>query len=450
VRIRSGRSAVGLACLAWLLAAPTVHGLDAAVPGLYVPAAGLDAGDGLQAAIRKVATEAVPAIVQLEVAQLIQEYRKAGLGSGVIFRLDGSSVYVVTNNHVLGDADEITVRLAGGESFPATVQGRDPRRDLAVVRFQASGPLAAARFGDSGQVRPGDWVLAVGSPLGLNSSVTLGVVSAVGRRGGPGGNISDFIQTDAVINPGNSGGALLNLAGEVIGINTWIASDSGSYEGYGFALPSASVQRSVRDILAASRALYGWLGVGGIDPPPVLKEQLFLPAGKGALLANLYLGGPAAKAGLQLGDYVTQVAGSRIDGTAGLIQAVADAAPGTPALVRFSRAGLPMSLQIQLGERPAEELLARANHLLWPGLIAVGASGEGGRGVELVQVFRGTPADRAGLRTGDLVTAVGGEPFRGLADFYAVLNRAREGCRLGVLRGEEELSIDLGRETRSP
>jgi S1-C subfamily serine protease len=417
-----------LLCLAGL---PAAHG-------------GNPAGDGLQGAIRRAAEEAVPAIVQVEVTELVQEYRKAGLGSGVIFRLEGASAYVVTNNHVLGQAGEISVRLSGGQSFPATLQGRDPRRDLAVVRFQAPGPLAAARFGDSSQVRQGDWVLAVGSPLGLNSSVTLGVVSAVGRRGGPGGNISDFIQTDAVINPGNSGGALLNLAGEVIGINTWIASESGNYEGFGFALPSGSVQRSVRDILESKRARYGWLGVGGIDPPAALKAELYLPAGKGALLANLYLDGPAAQAGLQLGDYLTTVAGVRIDGTSALIQAVADASPGTPALVRFSRAGLPMSLEVPLGERQEEELLARRNHLLWPGLVAIG--GPEGRGVELVLVFRGTPAERAGLRVGDLVTAVDAEPLGGLAAFYAALNRVKAGFRLEVRRAEEQLAVELGRE----
>ena len=418
-------------CLLCLAGVPAARGLN---PG----------GEGLQGAIRRSAAEAVPAIVQVEVVELIQEYRKSGLGSGVIFRLEGASTYVVTNNHVLGQADQISVRLSDGQSYPATLQGRDLRRDLAVIRFQAAGPLAALSFGDSSQVRPGDWVLAVGSPLGLNSSVTLGVVSAVGRRGGPGGNISDFIQTDAVINPGNSGGALLNLAGEVIGINTWIASDSGNYEGYGFALPSGSVQRSVRDILASSRARYGWLGVAGIDPPPALKQELYLPAAKGTLLANLYLDGPAAQAGLQLGDYLTQVGGRRIDDTSSLIQAVSDADPGTSALVRYSRAGLPMSLPVLLGERPEEELLARRNHLLWPGLVAIG--GPQGRGVELVLVFRGTPAAQAGLRVGDLVTAVDDETLAGLAGFYAVLNRVKADCRLAVRRGEEQLSVELGRK----
>ncbi len=437
-------AAAGRVRLVCLICLTVAVGLVGAPPARALnpggPAAG---GNGLQQAIRRAAAEAVPAIVQVEVTELIQEHRRSGLGSGVIFRLEGSDAFVVTNNHVLGQADQISVRLSGGQSYPATLQGRDPRRDLAVVRFQAPESRSALRFGDSSRVRPGDWVLAVGSPLGLDSSVTLGVVSAVGRRGGPGDNISDFIQTDAVINPGNSGGALLNLAGEVIGINTWIASDSGNYEGYGFALPSGSVERSVRDILAERRALYGWLGVGGVDPPSVVREQLYLPEGKGALLANLYLDGPAARAGLKLGDYLTQVAGIRIDGTSGLIQAVADTAPGSPALVRYWRAGLPMSLEVTLGERPEEEPLARRNGLFWPGLLAVG--GEPGQGVEVVQVFRGTPAERAGLRPGDLLTAVDEEALSGLAGFYAVLNRVAADCRLTVQRADDRLSVLLGR-----
>ena len=442
-----------LAFLALLLAGPG--------PAARSQAAAPD----LQMAIRSAAAAAVPAIVQLEVTEVVQDYRKSGLGSGVIFKQEGPAVYVVTNNHVLGDAVEITVRLAGGEAYPGTVQGRDLRRDLAVVRFQAASPanpeaaaaaapaaapLAVARFGDSGRVRAGDWVLAVGSPLGLNSSVTLGVVSAVGRRGGPGTNISDFIQTDAVINPGNSGGALLTLDGEVIGINTWIASDSGSYEGYGFALPSASVTRSVGDILAVGHARYGWLGVGCVDPPPAFKQDLSLPADKGALVANLYLGSPADKAGLRPGDYLTRLDRERIDGTAGLIQSVADAVPGASLQLRYWRSGLPMSAQAELGERPQEGRLAGESLLFWPGLIAVKAEGEAQGGVELVQVFPGTPADRAGARTGDLVRQVNGESFRGLSGFYASINGARGGCRLTVRRGEEEISVELRREARVP
>ncbi len=438
--MRPAAALAAIACLACLAGAPAGLAQDRAAP-LPGPQ---PAGGGLQQAIRRAAAQAVPAIVQVEVAELVQDYRKSGLGSGVIFLQEDGSAFVVTNNHVLGQADQISVRLSGGQSYPATLQGRDPRRDLAVVRFQAPEPLAVERFGDSGSVRPGDWVLAVGSPLGLNSSVTLGVVSAVGRRGGPGGNISDFIQTDAVINPGNSGGALLNLAGEVIGINTWIASDSGSYEGYGFALPSASVERSVRDILASGRALYGWLGVGGIDPPPELKEELYLPAGKGTLLANLYLDGPAVRAGLQLGDYLTQLGGVRIEGTSALIQAVADEAPGSSVPVRFTRGGLPMSLRVRLAERPEEQLLARRNSLLWPGLVAVG--GKDKQGVELALVFPGTPAEQAGLRVGDLVSEVDGETLAGLPGFFAVLNRVRAGCRLTVQRGDEQLAVELGRE----
>jgi serine protease Do len=437
--LRALRSALPLALLALLLAAraPAAR------------AAGSPAPD-LQGAIRSVAAAAVPAVVQIEVAEVVQEYRRTGLGSGVIFRQENGEAFVVTNNHVLGTAGEILVRLADGEEHPATVQGRDLRRDLAVVRFEAASSLAVARFGDSGQLRAGDWVLAVGSPLGLDSSVTIGVVSALGRRGGPGTNISDFIQTDAVINPGNSGGALLNLAGEVIGINTWIASDTGSYEGYGFALPSASVVRSVSDILQVGHARYAWLGVGGVDPPPAFKEDLSLPAEKGALVANLYLGSPAEKAGLQPGDYLTRLGRKRIDGTAELVQAVADALPGAAVPVRYWRAGKPLNARVRLGERLEDSRLVGENRRFWPGLIAAKPEGEAAGGVEVVLVFRGSVADRAGARTGDLIEQVNGESISGLAGFYAALNRGGQSFKLTVKRGKEEVSVDLQREARAP
>jgi S1-C subfamily serine protease len=343
---------------------------------------------------------------------------------------------------VLGEAEQITVRLAGGEAFAGTLQGRDRRRDLAVVRFSAPPDLPTVRLGGSEAARVGDWVLAVGSPLGLNSSVTLGILSAVGRRGGPGGNISDFLQTDAVINPGNSGGALLNLKGQVIGINTWIASDSGSYEGYGFALPSASVQRGVRELLAKGRAADGWLGVSSIDPPPPMREELQLPNGRGALVANYYLGGPAQRAGIQLGDFLVQLDRRRITETAGLIQAAADASPHAAVRLRLLRRGQLEGLTVVLGERPPEQELAAENALLWPGWIAAGT--------ELVQVFRGTPAARAGFRRNDRIVEVNGKPLDGLAGLFAFLNQALPVYRLTVERGESRLELDLPGQIVNP
>jgi len=434
LKLKSAGLAAGLAFGALLL------------PAAFAAAQARGGGD-LQQTIHEVASRAVPAIVQLEVTEVFslpaeQEYRKAGLGSGVIFAVEDGIAFVVTNNHVLGEAGEITVRLAGGESFAGAVQGRDRRRDLAVVRFSAPPDLPTLRLGGSEAARVGDWVLAVGSPLGLNSSVTLGILSAVGRRGGPGGNISDFLQTDAVINPGNSGGALLSLNGQVIGINTWIASDSGSYEGYGFALPSASVQRGVRELLAKGRAADGWLGVSSIDPPPPMREELRLPNGRGALVANYYLGGPAQRAGIQLGDFLVQLDRRRVSEAAGLIQAAADASPHASVRVRLLRRGQPEGLTVVLGERPPEQELAAENARLWPGWIAAGT--------ELVQVFRGTPAARAGFRGNDRIVAVNGKPLAGLAGLFAFLNQALPVYRLTVERGESRLELDLPGQIVNP
>lgn len=419
-------------------------------PGLPAGSVGRPEG-GLQAAIREVSAKAVPAIVQLEVAEYVGlpgggEYRRQGLGSGVIIRVDGDSAWVVTNNHVLGDAVEVTVHLAAGEALPGEIAGRDPRRDLALVRFRPPPGTAPARFG--GGVSAGDLVLAVGSPLGLSSSVSLGVVSAVGRRGGPGGNISDFIQTDAVINPGNSGGALLNLDGGVVGINTWIASDSGAYEGFGFALPAASVQRSLRDLLARGRVCDGWLGVSGIDPPPAMLEELSLAGARGALVANVYLGGPAERAGVLPGDLLLQLGERQLDGTAGMIQAAADADPGSPARLRLLRRGQPLVLEAVLAERPEEGRLAAENRRLWPGWIAVAA--EEGEAVELVTVFRRTPAAGSGFRPGDVLEEVDGQPVQGLPGLFTLLLPGRPAYRLGVRRGDSRLQLDLPAQIGNP
>lgn len=410
----------------------------------------------LQDRIHQAAAEAVRYIVQVEVAQIFQqypkeaaegEYRKSGLGSGILIRRQGGVVFALTNNHVLADADEIMVRLFDGQAYPGAVQGRDERRDLAVVRFETKRRLETARFGDSNQVRVGDWVMAVGSPLGLESSVTLGVVSAVGRRGGPGGNISDFIQTDAVINPGNSGGALVNLAGEVVGVNTWIASESGQYEGFGFAIPANTVKRSAPYLLSNRDAVYGWLGVGCVDPPEALRESLGLPLRGGALLLNLYLGSPADQAGLEPGDLLEQIDGRALRGTADLIQSIADSDPGQSLSFRVLRRDEIVSVDVRLAQRPEEKSLAAMANRFWPGWIAVDAAREDEQagGAELVQVFGSTPADREDFRVGDVIVRVNGEPVKDAFALLAALDRAGGAARIALLRGKESLEKNLAR-----
>jgi len=429
---------------------------------LLAAAASLQAGGvsegrkalSLQDRIHRAAAEAVHYIVQVEVAETVQqypreaaekEYHKSGLGSGILIRQEGKAAFVLTNNHVLMEADQIMVRLYDDEAYPATVQGRDVRRDLAVVRIETGRKLETAPFGDSSRVQAGDLVMAVGSPLGLESSVTLGVVSAVGRRGGPGANISDFIQTDAVINPGNSGGALVNLAGEVVGVNTWIASQSGQYEGFGFAIPVNTVKRSVPYLLAGRDAVYGWLGVGCVDPPEALRQSLGFPLRGGALLLNIYRGSPADRAGLRLGDLLERIDGRDLQGTADLIQSIADGEPGRPASLRILRGGQIVEVTVPLAERPEEQSLAAMNDRFWPGWIAVDAAGqdrpEGG--AELVQVFASTPADRGDFRAGDVIAEVNGEPVKDAFVLLSALDKAGAAARITLLRGKERLDKTL-------
>jgi serine protease Do len=416
---------------------------------------------GLQDRIHQAAAEAVQYIVQVEVAETIQqypkeevesEYRKSGLGSGILIKRQGKADFVLTNNHVLMDADQITVRLFDGEAYPATIQGRDVRRDLAVVRFETGRKLQTAPLGDSSGVQAGDWVMAVGSPLGLESSVTLGVVSAVGRRGGPGGNISDFIQTDAVINPGNSGGALVNLAGEVVGVNTWIASQSGQYEGFGFAIPVNTVRRSVPYLLAGRNAVYGWLGVGCVDPPAALRESLGFPLRGGALLLNIYRDSPAHRGGLKLGDLLERIDGRNLLGTADLIQSIADSDPGRTISLRVLRGDRIVEVAVRLAERPEEQSLAAMNERFWPGWVAVDAAGEDLQegGAELLQVFGSTPADRADFRAGDIIIAVNDEPVKDALVLLSALDKAGDDARITLLRGKERLDKTLAGSPEGP
>jgi S1-C subfamily serine protease len=286
--------------------------------------------------------------------------------------------------------------------------------------------------------------MAVGSPLGLESSVTLGIVSAVGRRGGPGGNISDFIQTDAVINPGNSGGALVNLAGEVVGVNTWIASQSGQYEGFGFAIPANTVKRSIRYLLANRNAVYGWLGVGCADPPEDVRSKHGLLARGGALLLNLYLGSPADRKGLEPGDFLEQIDGRNLQSTADLIQSIADGEPGQTVTLRILRSGQRIDVSIPLDERPAEPSLAAMNDSFWPGWVAVDAVREDQKegGAELVQVFSLSPADRSGFRAGDVILAVGEKAVDDSYGLLAALDRQNP-SRITLLRGKDRLEKEL-------
>lgn len=378
-----------------------------------------------------------------------KEFEERGLGSGILVRRDGKNVYVLTNNHVISGAKEITVKLHDEREFRGTVVGTDTRRDLAVVSFESSdSSIQLARLGDSDRLEVGDWAIAIGSPFGLFSSVTAGIISAIGRDGGPDGNISDFIQTDAAINRGNSGGALANIDGEVVGINTWIASTTGGSVGLGFSIPINNAKRAIDDIIAKGAVRYGWLGVLLADPGKPALTALGVGDKRGAFVGHVFSDGPAAKGGLKPGDFVTSIDGKTVSSLDQLVRIVGDLPVGSKSLFKVLRDGKPEELKITIDER--KEASAADYAKLWPGLeitsvdderIKAGSIPKGTKGVVVTNVIAKSPAATLGLKVGDVLKAMNDTPLDGMAQFYRLLNDTRtQKFQFTVLRDGQTLS----------
>ena len=271
--------------------------------------------------------------------------RAQSLGSGFVI---DSSGYVVTNNHVIADADEVTVLLHDDTELKATIIGRDEKTDLALLKVEAGKPLPAVNWGDSDQLRIGDWVMAIGNPFGLGGTVTAGIVSARGRQ--IGGAYDDYIQTDASINRGNSGGPLFDMNGQVIGINTAIYSQSGGSVGIGFAIPSTLAKNVVAQIRQFGKPKRGWLGVRIQNVNDELAEGLHLPSTKGALVANVTEGGPADKAGIKQGDVVLRFDSKEVTASRSLPRIVAETAISKKVQVVVWRQGKEMTFDVTVGE----------------------------------------------------------------------------------------------------
>ena len=303
---------------ALLLAAAANLGAQdaAAAPNADAPSVTSAVLIDLQQAVRNVAESVTPAVVKLDTVAAGQSRADLrpnlmpvpGVGSGVLVRRDGDRHFILTNYHVVRSAERIVVTLSDERSFPGEVVGADTRMDLAMVAVRTPDELPLADLGDSDTLRAGDLVLAVGSPFGLDATLTLGIVSAVGRSGGEVHNISDFIQTDANMNPGSSGGALVDITGRVVGINTWIQAQGSRWAGVGFALPINNAKPVIDQLIEDGSVSYAWLGVGLTGPDIV---DYLTPGRSGAVLFDLYDGEPAHRAGLRPGDVVLGVAGQR-------------------------------------------------------------------------------------------------------------------------------------------
>jgi serine protease DegQ len=274
--------------------------------------------------------------------------RAASLGSGVIVSPKG---YILTNHHVVEAADEIEVALVDGKKFKARAVGSDPETDIAVLQLEG-GPVPAITFGDADSLRVGDVVLAIGNPFGVGQTVTMGIVSALGRSQLGINTFENFIQTDAAINPGNSGGALVDTAGNLVGINTAIFSRSGGSLGIGFAIPASSAKQVMEQIIETGSVTRGWIGVEAQEITPEVADSYRLSSTNGVLIAGVLRGGPAEKAGLKPGDILVEIEGRSVKDPNSMLNLVAALVPGKPASIRFRRDNRDIEVQVAVGKRP--------------------------------------------------------------------------------------------------
>ncbi len=344
-------------------------------------------------------------------------------------------MYVLTNDHVVGEAEQIRINLNDGRKFDAKLVGRDPRRDMALVSFESRDAVPVADLGDSDRIEVGDWAVAVGNPLGFESTVTVGIISAIGRQAGPGvqGGFNEYIQTDAAINQGNSGGALANIRGEVIGINSWIASPSGGNVGLGFAIPINSAKKVVDDFINKGRVEYGWLGINVGDIPDEMADDLKVKGREGGFVYSVFQDSPAPKAGILPGDFVISIDGEAIRNTNHLLRVVGGLAPGKRVrfdLIRYSR---PVTITVTIVARDDDQKIEARQKAVWPGVSVMRITDRIrdqlrlSRGVgDLVvsNVADGSPAAIAGFRPGDIVRSVNNEDVRNVMDFYRALNES--------------------------
>jgi len=279
-----------------------------------------------------------------------REHKEAGLGSGVIVDRDG---YILTNSHVIKDAEEITVKLSDKREFKGKVVGIDQKTDLAVIKID-SDHLPVIKWGDSDKLRIGETVIAIGNPFGLNQTVTSGIVSATGRANVGIADYEDFIQTDAAINPGNSGGALVNAKGELIGINTAIFSTSGGYQGIGFAIPSNMAKVVMESLVKKGKVIRGWLGVSIQTITPELAKQFDLKDEKGVLVGDVVEDSPAEKAGIQRGDVIIEFEGKEVNDPSSLRNMVASTSPGKEVGIKLLRDGKAKTVNVTIAELPLE------------------------------------------------------------------------------------------------
>jgi serine protease Do len=372
-----------------------------------------------------------------------EDHKEQGLGSGVIVSNDG---IVLTNNHVIDKADEIKVKTVDNREFDVEILGTDDKSDLAVLRLKGDlKGLSPLKFGDSSRLRLGDVVLAVGNPFGVGQTVTMGIVSAKDRSNLGMVDYENFIQTDAAINPGNSGGALINMAGELVGINTLIYSRSGGSMGIGFAIPSNMAQPIADSLIKQGKVVRGWLGVGIQDLDAELAKALGLSVTSGVVITDVAKDSPAAKAGVQRSDVIVAVSGQKVDSTGRLRNLIAQAG-ATKVKLDVLRGGKAMAIEVNLGEAPTDQRKGPGTNKVAPQQgLQVEPINDGHRkrfnidpsvkGVIVTDLRPSSAAAEAGLRVGDVVVEVDQKPVTNTDQFNRAFAAGKERTLLLVNRG---------------
>jgi serine protease Do len=366
------------------------------------------------------------------------------LGSGVIVDPEGIAL---TNAHVVERASEIEVLTSDGKKHKAKVVGLDKKTDLAVLKIQGGGPYPAAALGDSDKMSVGDWVLAIGSPFGLEQTVTAGIISAKGRVIGQ-GPFDDFIQTDAAINPGNSGGPLVNMSGEVIGINTAIIAQG---QGIGFAIPINMAKKIYTELAAKGKVARGWLGVSVQPLTPELAKSFGAKEAKGVLVADVVQDSPASRAGLQAGDILLEFEGKKIEAPTDLQRAVGLTSPGKTTKARIWRDKGERTVEVTVGEMPDERQAIRSatkgKSLLGLDVrpitpeIARQLNLRSAEGVVVVAVDEGSSASEAGVQRGDVIREVNRQKVKTMGDFERITKSFKEGDRVTLLLQRGPMSL---------
>lgn len=354
-----------------------------------------------------------------------------GSGSGVIIDKSG---YILTNNHVVGEAAEVEVRLSDKSRFIGKVVGKDPDTDVAVVKVDTDHDLPSVPIGDSGKMKVGQWVIAVGNPFGLDRTVTLGVVSGIGRENINLSRYEDFIQTDASINPGNSGGPLFNIHGEVIGINTAIINFA---QGIGFAIPSNMAKDVMAQLVEKGKVVRGWLGIGIQQLTPELAAKFGVKETEGVLVSEVFEGHPAQKAGIIPGDVILKVEGRLVDTPAALARAIAGIPPGKKVEIEVVRDGKRKMIPVEITERKEEMVTAsipREKPDVTLGILVEELTPDladrfklkDNKGVVITEVVPNSPAEREGLRPGDLLKEINKTEVYNMSEFNAAMNKMKK------------------------